>query len=96
MRIEPDPHLPASERLREVINQILFFYVGLATIKLLTVGQMKVKDDDDDRSPWWNPFWRMSDGRLAISESGASSVGFIVLMAAALAALAMLGRMPFF
>jgi len=32
----------------------------------------------------------MPDGKLAISESGASSVGFVVLMAAALGVLAIL------
>jgi hypothetical protein len=90
MRIDPDPHEPIGERLEWAIHEIFFYYVGITTILLFTVGQVKIKDDPDDHGPWWNPFWRMPHGQLAISESGASFAGFIVLMAAALGVLALL------
>jgi len=90
MRIDPDPPVPSGERLEWTIRQIIFYYVGTTMIVLFTLGQVKVMDDPDDNCTWWNPFWRMPDGKLAISESGASDVGFIVLMAAALGVLALL------
>ena len=90
MRIDPDPHVPVGERIEWAIYEIIFFYVGTTMIVLFTVGQVKVRNEPDDHGSWWNPFWRMPDGKLAISESGASSVGFIVLMAAALGVLALL------
>jgi hypothetical protein len=90
MRIDPDPPVPSGERLEWTIRHIICFYVGMTMILLFTAGQVKVKDDPDDNGPWWNPFWRTPDGNPAISESGASDVGFVVLMVAALGVLALL------
>ena len=90
MRIDPDPHVPVGERIEWAIHEIIFFYVGMTIILLFTVGQVQVRNEPDDHGSWWNPFWRMPDGKLAISVSGASSVGFVVLMAAALGVLALL------
>jgi hypothetical protein len=87
-RSGPSPAL--GERIEGAIHEIVFFYVGMTMIVLFTLGQMKVRDAPDDNGPWWNPFWTMPGGKLAISESGASFVGFSVLMAAALGVLALL------
>ena len=89
-RIDPDPPVPIGEKLEWAIHEIIFFYLGKATVLLLTVGLVRVKDDDDGVGSWWNRVWRMPDGKLAITESGTSFVGFIVLAAAGLGVVAVL------
>ena len=89
MRIDPDPPVPIGENPERAIHEIIFFYLGKARVLLLTVGLVRVKDDDGVGS-WWNPVWRMPDGKLAITESGTSFVGFIVLAAAGLGVVAVL------
>ena len=46
MRIDPDPPVPIGEKLEWAIHEITFFYLGKATVLLLTVGLVRVKDDD--------------------------------------------------
>ena len=46
-RIDPDPPVPIGEKLEWAIHEIIFFYLGKATVLLLTVGLVRVKDDDD-------------------------------------------------
>jgi len=53
------------------------FYIGLGVLTLLLLGLFEV---DDREGPGFNPFTRMPNGRLGISEYFVSSVGCIVLL----------------
>jgi len=55
--------MPREHRWHPHVRQIICFYVGMTMILLFTLGQVKVTDGPDDQSPWWNPFWRMPDGK---------------------------------
>jgi hypothetical protein len=57
---------------------LVCFYIGLAVLTAVSLGQITCDERD---GPGFNPFTKMPDGRLGISEFGVSVIGFIILMA---------------
>ena len=58
---------------------LLCFYVGLGILTLFCLGQFEV---DDREGPGFNPFSKMPDGRLGISEFFVTAVGLVFFAAA--------------
>ena len=57
---------------------LVCFYIGLAVLTAVSLGQIIC---DEREGPGFNPFTKMPDGKLGISEFGVSVIGFIILMA---------------
>jgi hypothetical protein len=57
----------------QVLFQTFCFYTGKLILRVISFGRLTV---EDRRGPWWNPFARLPDGRIAVSSSGASVFGF--------------------
>jgi hypothetical protein len=55
---------------------VLCFYVGVAFLTAISFGRIRVDDRD---GPGFNPFTRMPDGKIGVSEFGTSTIGFVVL-----------------
>lgn len=53
------------------------FFIGMPVLFLIFLGQMRF---DDREGPGWNPLSKMPDGKIGISEDGAASFGFVVMM----------------
>ena len=62
-----------------VLFGLVCFYVGIAVLTLVFLGQIRFDDRD---GPGFNPFTRLPNGKVGISEFGAEVVGFCVLLAA--------------
>jgi hypothetical protein len=81
------PKWDGVARPEEHLFSLACFVVGYAVLKVLTLGRVEYDDRD---GPGWNPVSRMPDGRLGLSESAISGIGF-ASMAIGLAALLGLG-----
>jgi hypothetical protein len=57
---------------------LVCFYIGITILTALLLGQIRV---DEREGPGFNPFSKMPDGKLGISEFGATVVGIMALMA---------------
>ena len=57
---------------------LVCFFIGIAFLTAISAGQFKY---DDREGPGLNPFSRMPDGKLGISEFAIMVVGFAILMA---------------
>lgn len=55
---------------------VVCFFVGAAFLTVVSLGRIRVDDRD---GPGFNPFTRMPDGKVGVSESGMSTIGFFVL-----------------
>ena len=55
---------------------VLCFCVGVAFLTAISFGRIRVDDRD---GPGFNPFTRMPDGKIGVSEFGTSTIGFVVL-----------------
>jgi len=55
---------------------LLCFVVGFAVMTALSLGQLK---HDEREGPGWNPISRMPDGKVGLSESAISGIGFAAL-----------------
>ena len=56
---------------------LVCFCIGLAVLTALSLGQITC---DEREGPGFNPFTKMPDGKLGVSEFGVSVIGFIILM----------------
>ncbi len=59
----------------QALFEIACLYTGKVVLHVISFGQMIVEDRP---GPWWNPFFRLPDGRVAVSSCGASVLGFFV------------------
>jgi len=50
----------------------------MPALTLISLGQLKF---DDREGPGWNPFTKMPDGKIGISEDGAATFGFALMIA---------------
>jgi len=57
--------------------ELVCFWIGLTVLTALLLGHIRV---DEREGPGFNPFSKMPDGKLGISEFGAECAGFIVLL----------------
>jgi hypothetical protein len=67
-----------GERISTYFFWVFCFYIGLGVLTLLCLGQFEV---DEREGPGWNPFSKMPNGRLGISEFFVASVGCVFVLA---------------
>jgi hypothetical protein len=58
------------------IFKVVCLFVGMAFLTVVSLGRIVVDDRD---GPGFNPFTRMPDGKIGVSEFGTSTIGFFVL-----------------
>jgi hypothetical protein len=62
----------------QVLFETVCFYTGKFVLPAISFGRLTVEDRP---GPWWNPFSKLLDGRVAVSNSGTSVFGFFFWVA---------------
>jgi hypothetical protein len=59
----------------QAVFEVACFYTGKTVLSVMSFGRMITQDRP---GPWWNPFSRLPDRRIAVSSSGTSVLGLLV------------------
>jgi hypothetical protein len=59
----------------QAVFEVACFHTGKTVLPVISFGRMVTQERS---SPWWNPFSRLPDRRIAVSNSGTSVCGLLV------------------
>lgn len=72
-----------GDMILQFLGEVVCYGTGRLLLPVISLGQITVEDAP---GPWWKPFARLPNGKIAVSHDGATMFGLIVWVIVVVAA----------